>query len=124
MRISDWSSDVCSSDLATWVQRATYRADDGAALGPTQENDGVAAVRTNRIQRSSASLTGDLSRGGERRTQGAPRNGSSQPSPSSSSGDDCCAALACLLPRAKPLVITSGILNRSEEHTSKLQSLM
>src|SRR3546814_20922859 len=80
-------------------------------MGRTQENDGVAAVRTNRIQRSSASLTGDLSRGGERRTQGAPRNGPSQPSPSSSSGDDCCAALACLLPRAKPLVIKSGTFN-------------
>src|SRR3546814_4994275 len=37
-----------------------------------------------------------------------------QSSPSSSPGDDCCAALACLLPRAK----------RSEEHTSELQSLM
>src|SRR3546814_20157913 len=42
MRISDWSSDVCSSDLSTRLPRAEQVLRDGTTLGP----DGrTAAVR-------------------------------------------------------------------------------
>src|SRR3546814_21110728 len=44
MRISDWSSDVCSSDLFTqgMVTHETYRATDGRWLSPDEidERDG------------------------------------------------------------------------------------
>src|SRR3546814_1422080 len=36
MRISDWSSDVCSSDLARWLVHRTRRDDPDQALGTGQ----------------------------------------------------------------------------------------
>src|SRR3546814_2979245 len=37
MRISDWSSDVCSSDLLTVQKRGLGRYDDGGALAASGE---------------------------------------------------------------------------------------
>src|SRR3546814_16601481 len=49
MRISDWSSDVCSSDLLALV------ADDGAGAWPLHAADGVRATRSPRLRADAVS---------------------------------------------------------------------
>src|SRR3546814_7191230 len=88
MRISDWSSDVCSSDLAIHGD-------------PDQtEEDGPAAHRRGRRRRD-----GDLDVGGRGRGRGNRQ---------------------CLYQRRRDLAGTEGrrLCDKSEEHTSELQSLM
>src|SRR3546814_19381525 len=58
MRISDWSSDVCSSDLAGAVDDERRRV-LGARMGETQLGD-VAAYHRRRV-----GLVGDLERAGD-----------------------------------------------------------
>src|SRR3546814_8897847 len=100
MRISDWSSDVCSSDLGRGVGRvdrsslsADGRADDrgsaGAFAGPLH------------IGASKRRRDGDLL-GGHDASAGADLRTTSQ----------------------QPFLRRSRACSRSEEHTSELQSLM
>src|SRR3546814_8068871 len=52
MRISDWSSDVCSSDLVVWPPACRFDADGTAVFGETTKqlivrtNDGLPNVET------------------------------------------------------------------------------
>src|SRR3546814_8875290 len=46
MRISDWSSDVCSSDLRTWVDRGVARAE--TALGAVNASEAIDGPRRQR----------------------------------------------------------------------------
>src|SRR3546814_2791055 len=48
MRISDWSSDVCSSDLALAIQGADRRGGQGELIG--EQHDGLAGVRVAQTQ--------------------------------------------------------------------------
>src|SRR3546814_3372657 len=100
MRISDWSSDVCSSDLQQRRQRQYHRACDRPA--PTAA-DVEFAARTLALARRKATprrrrVERPASRGGESRQ---PR----------------CAARGATRRQ-------NGAGRRSEEHTSELQSLM
>src|SRR3546814_6240516 len=45
MRISDWSSDVCSSDLAVLHRRAALGAGDGDDVRPLREQPGERNLR-------------------------------------------------------------------------------
>src|SRR3546814_4992143 len=104
MRISDWSSDVCSSDLG--------RIDDRAALAPLGHQTGIGQLGKVEAHRGS----GHVKRFG----QGA-------------SGDTALARLHQQAERGEPMLMrqsgqgTHGVCRfhgRSEEHTSELQSLM
>src|SRR3546814_5006273 len=105
MRISDWSSDVCSSDLAAGA-RAAARGRGSAGGARRARRHGVPSLshRRHRPGRDRARPGGQPEHGGEgsakglsraRRASGAVRCGMTHPAPS-----------------------------RSEEHTSELQSLM
>src|SRR3546814_9114432 len=103
MRISDWSSDVCSSDLEE-----------------TQEHDGTHRRQSNRlVERRPARAgrphpAGDLPGGGAR--GGVQRHGAG-PQVSAQGGSPVAGAVP---PRPRPRLR----LVRSEEHTSELPSLM
>src|SRR3546814_8076964 len=90
MRISDWSSDVCSSDLVSGLPRCPLCARRGRADGSTAETTGK--------QAGAALQRGPLRRTGQR----AGSRGNQRPG----NGDQV------------------GVAERSEEHTSELQSLM
>src|SRR3546814_7916925 len=103
MRISDWSSDVCSSDLfgqAAFLDRGLDRAADqqrrAGMRGVAFDDDGAA-----RGERRGSVAAGD--REGEREVRRAEHR----------DGAERDAALAQI-----------GARQRSEEHTSELQSLM
>src|SRR3546814_5040109 len=96
MRISDWSSDVCSSDLAHQVQARAAELHLRKLRGDPREPAGVRAVRPRkgRLHRSGDAPHRQV-RGGQRRHPAARRNLRNASAPA-----------------------------RSEEHTSELQSLM
>src|SRR3546814_7851502 len=100
MRISDWSSDVCSSDLKTWLR-----------VSP------LATFTSCQLFRSTcAACLADAGSGG-----------SSRDSVVSGVAAEACAALEDMaLEKPGTMAMTSvpSIANRSEEHTSELQSLM
>src|SRR3546814_4786335 len=108
MRISDWSSDVCSSDLGHAVDITAHDAIAGGAI------DGVEAdLRRFRRGRHHRHRTGDEGELQIALPEGALRHAGS------TSG------------RAKRFLLTppaesaaAARLQRSEEHTSELQSLM
>src|SRR3546814_8575814 len=106
MRISDWSSDVCSSDLFATCDRAIHRFGQPLApaatfaLGPV-DRPGRAALDAVFTESPAAELivvTGD---------QGC--------------GKSWAVAQAWLAQTDPPFLL---FLTRSEEHTSELQSLM
>src|SRR3546814_5264680 len=109
MRISDWSSDVCSSDLA---ERGSSSAGEAqwkqlaGAVGRGKKRRAAGSLRTRQRAHYSA-----VSRIG-----GATLKGTS----------DIVCALACV--RIWVLIesgrVISEYIPRSEEHTSELQSLM
>src|SRR3546814_9275125 len=105
MRISDWSSDVCSSDL----QHEIGRVERGGDAGGEAERDRrgellkrLALFGTARLRRQKS---GDLAEHGELggRCRGARPDGRAE------------------LAQEEHL---RGLAGRSEEHTSELQSLM
>src|SRR3546814_5077704 len=102
MRISDWSSDVCSSDLLFGQQESRQRRHaqpDEAALSRTRARR--AAGGRDRRRRSCADRPAGRERDGIRRVGRASRFGAE------ARGEE------------------AGAMNRrSEEHTSELQSLM
>src|SRR3546814_2593821 len=101
MRISDWSSDVCSSDLADALARRH-------AVGRARHRRGQARLHGPRVRRADA--------GGDARGEGRVR-----PRRHPQSGEGAAAVsgkLDALLGDIRACRI------RSEEHTSELQSLM
>src|SRR3546814_5453920 len=95
MRISDWSSDVCSSDLFTSVARS-YDLMNDAMSG------GMHRLWKDRFVR-----------------RVKPRAGEQILDMAGGTGD-----IAFRLARSGAAVTVAGINPRSEEHTSELQSLM
>src|SRR3546814_2978451 len=134
MRISDWSSDVCSSDLlagaghgsgggrgvfrrrAAGSQRAQGgQQQDPAAmahgLGPPLDSRHLGGrVRARQVQ---------VGEGVTGRAVGDPQVGATPPT-----GRSMKSSRLKPLPRGPPVVYRSRTTQRSEEHTSELQSLM
>src|SRR3546814_2825458 len=120
MRISDWSSDVCSSDL---VQRTGDQPDAAVAGGAAQDLLGVAgqALRVGGVHAEAAQLAqqhhpypreapGDLRHfAGDPVEVVARREVELEPGDPESGGR---------------VAVGQGVILRSEEHTSELQSLM
>src|SRR3546814_5151683 len=104
MRISDWSSDVCSSDLhAALTEPAT--ADAGAVIGRQRNLETAVAVQQRRVVAIALERFG---RDHEIRHLGAVLGGGEMLADRQTTGIEECRQL----------------LERSEEHTSELQSLM
>src|SRR3546814_1995979 len=102
MRISDWSSDVCSSDLATIAQSHGVAADHVVAV---RREDAVVAGRGAAAVGVDDGIVVGEGRGVGRHGQGV-------------AGDGVVAVVAAVL-------ASDGAPDlRSEEHTSELQSLM
>src|SRR3546814_4393744 len=102
MRISDWSSDVCSSDLRERPHRLKYLA---------QKFRFPAALRAN--------SAGSISR--RRQAVSAKKDVQTRAWPGRC--DEACRPLSCAhLPNRHPFLMFP--ICRSEEHTSELQSLM
>src|SRR3546814_4339531 len=115
MRISDWSSDVCSSDLALFPdalggRRLRQRAT--AALG----------VGRRRAERDAGAPAGEGGAGGAARRAAA---GKAQVQ---AARDACALQVASRRAAGElfrgALAVPRAALRRSEEHTSELQSLM
>src|SRR3546814_6106340 len=106
MRISDWSSDVCSSDLALPRSRIVEVPDRG--------------VRAREVRRTKDKDRKDRTR---RRSAGEIPPGASYRQCAHPTGGGALRARALDLPRAASQGGT-GRGARSEEHTSELQSLM
>src|SRR3546814_15781364 len=127
MRISDWSSDVCSSDLVGMILGIRNHArDDASLLGDPQplfvaqgfkvDRSGHAGLSCKLRSRVSSYLNYSAAAGieqGRRLT----------PPPRSPSAARPCSGLAPLAPAAASPGAQAD-LPRSEEHTSELQSLM
>src|SRR3546814_5777625 len=116
MRISDWSSDVCSSDLAgagagVPAPRGALVLDAAAGAGVLHHLPGRGAVACAARDRHAARAlrAAGAGRGHERRTVVARRL---DPPARAAQGE-----------RSQPALAT-GPADRSEEHTSELQSLM
>src|SRR3546814_1232853 len=103
MRISDWSSDVCSSDLILVAEKYMKYAPEGGAAGWT-------------LNSATKSLITPVSGSGDRASRVciSARIKAKMPSPST--------ILKCDGSDAPGGVLSPS--DRSEEHTSELQSLM
>src|SRR3546814_3139921 len=113
MRISDWSSDVCSSDLSVLVDQADLgRGDHLVHARPVA--GGRAIKRWTCYCRTPRSCYW-IPLAGDSRAKGGfdPRADRPGPSPQRRTGPT----------GARPTLTTFSVL-RSEEHTSELQSLM
>src|SRR3546814_6395383 len=123
MRISDWSSDVCSSDLSGLSVEAKWTAPDGVTVGELRhpapallELVGLASY----VHKGAFTLLTDLKLDGDI----AP--GTAIPLRAHLSWLACSDTL-CVPERATldlRLTAGDGTIDRSEEHTSELQSLM
>src|SRR3546814_4560312 len=105
MRISDWSSDVCSSDLTIWL--------------PVDALSGTCSLATARASGLIVRL--------QRSSRGRNSNKLQLNSCSSAPLDGFVSSSPSMFPTARPkasTIITFDAVNRSEEHTSELQSLM
>src|SRR3546814_3024967 len=102
MRISDWSSDVCSSDLVIGTAGAPgapgVEGAEGVVIQVSDTGVGIAAEHLDKVM----SPFGQVHEALNRETQGTGLG----------------------LPLSKALVDLHGGRLRSEEHTSELQSLM
>src|SRR3546814_6444408 len=107
MRISDWSSDVCSSDLGRRLADALQAADEGdvdgdQVAGATGLDVALAELAAEALQETDLLVAeGDLALGGGRHLVGV------EPGPG-----------------VARVAVDGGLQERSEEHTSELQSLM
>src|SRR3546814_10900232 len=118
MRISDWSSDVCSSDLVGWPQLPCRRQlqrgrrlllRGGQLVRPYRHRPRALAARRRLLaaHRRPRDGAGGAEGGGTRRLRRSGGGSRERPSPSLVS-----------------VAIRSTSKRRSEEHTSELQSLM
>src|SRR3546814_4744515 len=119
MRISDWSSDVCSSDLAKAGTRTVHRLYLATAFillrkkHASGTKDGVVALVVDKVGNivSWGMKNPDVSCWhGE--TSAVMRLGGHVPEG------------GCVFSTLKPCKMCAGLIHRSEEHTSELQSLM
>src|SRR3546814_4527708 len=112
MRISDWSSDVCSSDLVDVAPRHTFEAHAGNDAGNTGRTRATPAGRPHALQLLQCFevvielLFGAFFADGEMAAGGAMR-------------EECRPVLGH---RYEPIFLRGPM--RSEEHTSELKSLM
>src|SRR3546814_10332043 len=129
MRISDWSSDVCSSDLRlerTWPRRLV------ALAGAEADARGVRAAARHARRLHADPLPRQARRGcaalqSNRQLHGRPVHGMAGPAPGAVPAQDGLDRFgligdAACGPRHSPSCIAD--VSRSEEHTSELQSLM
>src|SRR3546814_6478083 len=116
MRISDWSSDVCSSDLVTLPEGA----ETDPALDVTAEHQGSDLTVTARLSGPLSQPKLDLSS-----VPPVPRDEIVSRVLFNKSAAQLSAAEAAQLAMAlRDLTGQGGGADRSEEHTSELQSLM
>src|SRR3546814_2437816 len=112
MRISDWSSDVCSSDLTTGDSIAKARRVDDVNRGERSAGTRIVAfayvVRDVAFEDRSVEPYGVLS-DVIKRVSGHVRAGSCS---------------RCIEEHTRLHLVNRGVCGRSEEHTSELQSLM
>src|SRR3546814_9046286 len=106
MRISDWSSDVCSSDLRHPRARAI------SACGALPVCESPPSMRTSLQATTSLDSVGSVA---------ASRSASPEAPPSGAAVVVVCANV---MRATVPLPPSLNITGRSEEHTSELQSLM
>src|SRR3546814_9364689 len=111
MRISDWSSDVCSSDLAidAWMTRSVTAATSGWISGTGLSFVRAEPAAARKIENALRQAQGERScdhAGLQWMSTGSSTSASTRPI---GKGDDGPCSIAC---------------SRSEEHTSELQSLM
>src|SRR3546814_7561571 len=105
MRISDWSSDVCSSDLAA------VRGRDGPRRGRDDDHQAGEHQPVGQQRADDLAHVSSTAHGPEVRT--------------SSSLHQLESRHACKVPRSRPRLTYNAIrASRSEEPTSELQSLM
>src|SRR3546814_2460641 len=114
MRISDWSSDVCSSDLAP---RSDARA-SRAPHGDRRRRRGGRARGDGRADRSRARRHRNLN--ARRRT----RDNKELAQATCIRFKAACSKARCVKSDAPCSPAEAGVQGRSEEHTSELQSLM
>src|SRR3546814_10088606 len=110
MRISDWSSDVCSSDLA---DSRTWLTEPGAAV-----SDSV-----HRVWIESAMISLGCSATACSRMRSTPVSASAL-TPSSGSPSRAARPATCASDSSPVTYSPGNVAARSEEHTSELQSLM
>src|SRR3546814_8344300 len=110
MRISDWSSDVCSSDLVDRIRGGVERADSGDADRPALAEQ-IAAREGQREQASRDEPHADAPGRHVLRFSHAGADGGTRTRTPKWIADFKSAA-------------STGSATRSEEHTSELQSLM
>src|SRR3546814_4013569 len=141
MRISDWSSDVCSSDLSRRLARLDSctgyfagRPRRGGTLAETALDSGATGGNASRISDAQRQQVTDKKEEyyqpwlrDPAPTPGAPRTdegdeGLAKPKETPPVGLDLSRYPAADEPKRPPLVETDRL--RSEEHTSELQSLM
>src|SRR3546814_9018284 len=119
MRISDWSSDVCSSDLLAQVM-----AGDESGAEPAQ-HDGAGQHRQRDLRGESGEFEPAAVAGGQLRQRFAQRvAGGGQQAKRDRAGADAVPRTQVQERPADESVGGAEQLQRSEEHTSELQSLM
>src|SRR3546814_10092887 len=124
MRISDWSSDVCSSDL--FDEHATVAAQVRAhALAAEVAQPGLAIRARVEIDRDRHILA-RLGQSGHRRAQPAQRIAPARDRRPTGVADTPADIVQCAHGRGQRIERgpEQGLEQRSEEHTSELQSLM
>src|SRR3546814_10384984 len=117
MRISDWSSDVCSSDLFYTFKIGNRGSLGGVIDAIDVDRDGVFSPRTIRRRAHSPQ------EGGTQANTAAIGESRRYPGEVDSAGDPCRFQLS-LAKRLNGDRNFLEVLIRSEEHTSELQSLM
>src|SRR3546814_6438897 len=101
MRISDWSSDVCSSDLVRARNEILASGTEGARIGLA--NSAVNMWSDEKLRQTSGEVLVELLKGGSK---------------------DLVAVVMDVFRVTDDLVPDTSTVERSEEHTSELQSLM
>src|SRR3546814_8681622 len=123
MRISDWSSDVCSSDLRSCVTAVGDVA--GSAVTTIEAIDGKAAGAVQTAWEKLDVVQCGYCQSGQ--VMSAVALLSDNPKPSDQDIDDPMSGNVCRCAtyvRIRPAIHEAAKLMRSEEHTSELQSLM
>src|SRR3546814_6636626 len=106
MRISDWSSDVCSSDLGLFGQAVAYASVPSAVSAPMAMSG-----------MTDSGMSEDCMKMMAQQQQPAQK-------PCKGMTLACIAAMGCVVPMAVRNDAPALAARRSEEHTAELQSLM